>query len=100
MLSLSLKGHTLFVSVRERRPKYQIVKSVCVCARVSVCGVWRGVHFTPLYMWMCAQKVHVMYLDLSFLNTWSQLALNEVPDKHAAAATLVTIAHDPDTVDC
>lgn len=34
---MSLKGHTLFVSVRERRPKYQIVKSVCVCARVSVC---------------------------------------------------------------
>lgn len=42
----------------------------------------------------------VMYLDLSFLHTWSQLAANEVPDKHAAAATLETIAHDPDTVGC
>lgn len=41
-----------------------------------------------------------MYLDLSFLHTWSQLAANEVPDKHAAAATLETIAHDPDTVGC
>lgn len=28
-----------------------------------------------------------MYLDLS-LHTWSHLAANEVPDKHAAAATL------------
>lgn len=42
----------------------------------------------------------VAYLDLSFLHTWSQLAANEVPDKHAAAATLETIAHDPDTVGC
>lgn len=40
-----------------------------------------------------------MDLDLS-LHTWSQLAVNEVPDKHAAAATLETIAHDPDTVGC
>lgn len=34
------------------------------------------------------------------LHTWSQLAVNEVPDKHAAAATLETIAHDPGTVGC
>lgn len=34
------------------------------------------------------------------LHTWSQLAVNEVPDKPAAAATLETIAHDPDTVGC
>lgn len=35
-----------------------------------------------------------------FAHTWSQLAVDEVPDKHAAAATRETIAHDPDTVGC
>lgn len=34
------------------------------------------------------------------MHTWIQLAANEVPDKHAAAATQETIAHDPDTVGC
>lgn len=42
--------------------------------------------------------VDVAYLDRSIhTHTWSQLAVNEVPDKHAAAATLQTTVLGPDT---
>lgn len=42
--------------------------------------------------------VDVAYLDQSIhTHTWSQLAVNEVPDKHAAAATLQTTVLQPDT---
>lgn len=42
--------------------------------------------------------VDVAYLDQPIhTHTWSQLAVNEVPDRHSAAATLQTAAVNPDT---
>lgn len=39
----------------------------------------------------------VAYLDQSIhTHTWCQLAVNEVPDKHSAAATLQATALNPD----
>lgn len=51
-------------------------------------------------VYLCAEESTSYVSGPVLLHTWSQLAVDEVPDKHAAAATLETIAHDPDSVSC
>lgn len=78
--------------------------SVCVCVYVHAClSVACGE--VCIYACICGPESVCAESTCNvsgpvLLHTWSQLAVNEVPDKHAAAATLETIAHDPDTVGC
>lgn len=64
-----------------------------VCASTCVC-LWRVARcaFTHAVCVLGVQNALVM--DLSFSHTWSQLAVNEVPDEQASSPR-ETMAHDP-----
>lgn len=72
-----------------------------VCIYACICGPQSVLKciFKCTCVCVCAESTSNVSGPV-VIHTWSQLAVNEVPDKHAAAATRETIAHDPDTVSC